>query len=134
MLSSMAQTTRLIVKGIVFSVEALVADQGSAPAEEFLESLSEKDQAKLAALFQRLADTGRIWNEQKFKHLEGTDGIFEFKSDDNRVLCFFFFGKRVILTHGFKKKQPKTPKGEIERALKLKTEFERKISHGKPSR
>jgi hypothetical protein len=59
------------------------------------------------------------------KHLEGSDSIFEFKTNENRVLCFFFVGKRVILTHGFKKKQPKTPKGEIERAENLKKEFEK---------
>jgi phage-related protein len=70
-----------------------------------------------------LADAGKLWNERKFKHLEGSEQIFEFKVDDGRVLCFFFIGQRVILTHGFSKKSAKTPKGEIERAEKLKAEF-----------
>lgn len=134
MLIPMSETTRLITSGPAFRIEAFVSAQDGALAEEFLDSLSEKEQVRLAALFQRLADAGRIWNEQKFKHLEGTDSIFEFKADENRVLCFFFVGKRVILTHGFKKRQAKTPKGEIERAERLKAEFERKEQHGKPHR
>ncbi len=37
------ETPKLIVQGVVFSVEAMVADQGGVLAEEFLESLSEKE-------------------------------------------------------------------------------------------
>ncbi len=127
----MGALTEIIARGNVFAIEAFVSDQGGALALKFLESLSEKEQVQLAALFQRLADTGKIWNEQKFKHLEGTDSIFEFKTNENRVLCFFFVGKRVVLTHGFKKRQAKTPKGEIERAENLKKEFERRIRYEK---
>jgi phage-related protein len=127
----MSVSTELVARGNVFAIEAFISDQGGALALKFLETLSEKEQVQLAALFQRLADTGKIWNEQKFKHLEGTDSIFEFKANENRVLCFFFVGKRVILTHGFKKKQAKTPKGEIEQAESLKKEFERKIGYEK---
>lgn len=126
LINRMFVLTEPIAGGNVFLIEALVAEQGGPLALKFLESLSEKEQAQLAALFQRLADTGKIWNEQKFKHLEGSSNIFEFKANDNRVLCFFFVGRRVILTHGFKKRQRKTPKGEIERAENLKREFERK--------
>ena len=115
--------THSIYRGQVFHVEALVLANGSAPAEEWLDSLSSKQQQKFAALFKWLADTGKIWNEQKFKHLEGSEQIFEFKVDDGRVLCFFFVGQRVILTHGFAKKSAKTPKGEIARAEKYKNEF-----------
>ena len=65
-----------------------------------------------------MGDQGRISNERKFKHLTSSDQIFEFKANDGRILCFFFFGKRIILTHGFRKK------GEIARAEALKHEFE----------
>jgi phage-related protein len=133
LISRMSGPTKLVARGNVFTIEAFVSEQGGPLALKFLDSLPEKEQVQLAALFQRLAETGKIWNEQKFKHLEGTDSIFEFKANENRVLCFFFVGKRVILTHGFKKKQAKTPKGEIERAENLKKEFERKISHAKKS-
>lgn len=110
-------------KGEIFSIEFFVATDGSCPAEEWLESQSSKMQQKFAALFVMLGNVGKIFNEQKFKHLSGTDQLFEFKADQGRILCFFFVGKRVILTHGFAKKSDKTPKGEIERAEKVKVDF-----------
>ncbi len=79
--------------------------------------------AEVCCPFCDVGNVGKISNEQKFKHLTGTDQLFEFKADQGRVLCFFFVGKRVILTHGFSKKSDKTPKGEIDRAEKTKAEF-----------
>lgn len=119
--------TRLIYDGDIFRIEACVTDSGHTLAEEWLETLSANLQKKFAALFVRLGDHGKIWNEQKFKHLEGTNQIFEFKVDSGRILCFFFYGKRVILTHGFFKKGKKTPKKEIERAHGIKNDFERRM-------
>lgn len=47
------------------------------------------------------------------KHLD--DGIFElrckFGSDITRVLYFFYYEGKIILTNGFVKKTQKTPKG-----------------------
>lgn len=63
-----------------------------------------------------------------FKHMEGTDGLYEirvqFGNDIFRIFCFFDEGKLVVLTNGFQKKQQKTPKKEIERALKIKEEYQ----------
>jgi phage-related protein len=54
------------------------------------------------------------------KMLVGTNGLYEARiqlgSDIWSVFCFFDNGKLVILLNGFKKKTPKTPKNEIEKA------------------
>ena len=121
------ELTRLVYEGQVFTVEFYVSSNGDSLAEEWLESAPELMQEKFAALFAWIGNHGKIWNERKFKHLTGSDQIFEFKVDSGRVLCFFFFGKRVILTHGFHKKGDKTPKGEIAHAEELKHEFELRI-------
>ena len=64
--------------------------------------------------------------ETYLKHLESTDGLFEIRiqqgSDIFRVFCFFDNGQLVVLTNGFQKKTQKTPKQEIEKALKIKVE------------
>ena len=86
-------------------------------------------QQKFAALFARMGDTGKIWNERKFKHLTETDQIFEFKVEADRILCFFFIGRRLILTHGFRKAGEKTPKREIDRAEACKKYFEGRVKH-----
>ena len=116
-------TSKLVYQGSALRIEFYVAISGEAPAEDWLENLSEVKQHKFAALFAWMADQGKIWNERKFKHLTGSDQIFEFKSDDGRVLCFFVVGKRLVLTHGFSKKGEKTPTGEIERAEAIKKDF-----------
>jgi phage-related protein len=116
--------SKLVYDGEIFRIEFYVAASGIVPAEEWLDGVTEKQQQKFAALFVRLGDHGKIWNEQKFKHLTGTNQVFEFKVDDGRILSFFFFGRRLILTHGFTKKSAKTPKGEIERAESYKKDFE----------
>jgi phage-related protein len=38
-------------------------------------------------------------------------------------LFFFFYGKRIILTHGFVKKTQKTPQKEIEIAKEIRKNF-----------
>ena len=96
------------------------------PAEEWLESQTIKVQQKFAAMFAWIGEHGRIFNEEKFKHLTGSDQIFEFKVNDGRVLCFFFAGGRLVLTHGFIKKSNRTPKVEIARAESIKSDFMRR--------
>ena len=63
-----------------------------------------------------------------FKHLEGTDGLYEIRVQNGnnifRIFCFFDVGKLVILINGFQKKMQKTPKKEIEKALRIKEEYQ----------
>jgi phage-related protein len=71
--------------------------------------------------------TERIIPEKFFKHLSGTDGLFELRikvgTDIFRIFCFFDRGNLVILLNGFQKKTDKTPKSEIKRAEDLKKHY-----------
>ena len=62
-----------------------------------------------------------------FKHLTGTEGLFEIRIDIKgniyRIFCCFDEGNLVVLFIGFQKKSQKTPKKEIEKALKIKAEY-----------
>jgi phage-related protein len=66
--------------------------------------------------------------ETYLKYIRNTEGLFEIRvqlaSDIFRIFCFFDEGKLVILMNGFQKKTQKTPKKEIEKALKIKKEYE----------
>lgn len=66
--------------------------------------------------------------ETYLKYFENTDGLFEIRvqqgSDIFRIFCFFDQGQLVVLANGFQKKTQKTPKQEIEKALKIKEEYE----------
>ena len=65
--------------------------------------------------------------ETYLKHLEDTDKLFEIRvqcgNDIFRIFCFFDEGNLVVLANGFQKKTQKTPKKEIEKALKIKIEY-----------
>ncbi|WP_445733659.1 type II toxin-antitoxin system RelE/ParE family toxin [Mariniflexile sp.] len=60
-------------------------------------------------------------------HMKGTDGLYEirveFESNIYRIFCCFDKGNLVVLFNGFQKKSQKTPKKEIDLALKLKDEY-----------
>ena len=67
--------------------------------------------------------------EEYLKHLEGTEGLYEIRVQVGngifRIFCFFDKGKLIVLANGFQKKTQKTPKSEIEKALKIKREYEK---------
>ena len=87
---SVSKLSKLIYEGDIFKIEAYTTDKHETPVLEWPEASPERLQVKFAALFKRLADNGRIYNEQKFKHLTGTEKIFEFKADDARGFVFLF--------------------------------------------
>jgi phage-related protein len=69
----------------------------------------------------------RMIPEKYFKSLEDTNGLFEIKikvgTDIYRIFCFFDKGNLIILLNGFNKKSDKTPKNEIEKAMRLKQKY-----------
>jgi len=66
--------------------------------------------------------------EKYFKHLAGTKGLYEIRvevgSNIFRIFSFFDEGNLVVLGNPFQKKTQKTPKQEIEKALKIMEEYQ----------
>ncbi len=108
-----------------FTVEFYETAAGERPAEEFLDSLDVKMRGKLVMTLKVLQEQGNRLREPYSKHLE--DGIFEVRgkvgSDISRVLYFFYYGGRIILTNGFIKKTQKTPRNELEKAELCRKDF-----------
>ncbi len=77
--------------------------------------------------FDLIEDLERV-PEIYLKHIEETDGLYEIRvqhgSDIFRIFCFFDKGQLVVLANGFQKKAQKTPRREIDVALKIKQEYE----------
>jgi phage-related protein len=87
---------------------------------------NEKVQEKIEYVFKIIRTVQRV--PKKFlDHITGTDGLYEirieFEGDIYRIFCCFDQGNLVILFNAFQKKAQKTPKNEIELALKLKYEY-----------
>lgn len=95
--------------------------------EEFFIQQREKVKAKIIWTLELIEELERI-PETYLKHIENRDGLFEIRiqqgSDIFRIFCFFDEGQLIVLTNGFQKKTQKTPKNEIEKAIKIKKEYE----------
>ena len=95
--------------------------------KEFFIKQRLKVQEKIIWTFDLIEELARI-PENYLKHIEETDGLYEVRvkqgSDIFRIFCFFDKGKLIILANGFHKKTQKTPKKEIEKALKIKKEYQ----------
>jgi len=94
---------------------------------DFLNKQSNKVKDKIIWTL-RLIETQRFIPEEYFKHVTNTDGLYEIRvkqsSNIFRIFCFFDRSNLIIVTSGFQKKTQKTPKSEIEKALKIKKEYE----------
>ena len=94
---------------------------------EFFVKQRDKVKNKIIWTFDLIEELQRV-PESYLKHIENTDGLFEIRvqlgSDIFRIFCFFDLGQLVVLANGFQKKTKKTPKQEIEKALKIKEEYE----------
>ena len=115
-------------QGIKFTIEWYVDDKGYSQAYEFFEQSSEAEQDKIIALFRLMGDRGKIFDETKFRNED--DGIFAFKYQQNRYLCFFFKGGKIIITNAFIKKSQKMPVREKSRALSIQKNYSKRIQEG----
>jgi len=98
---------------------------GTKPTKEFLLKLDTKMKAKMLRTISLLEENGQDLREPYSKHL--CNGIFELRAkvgtNISRVLYFFVVNKRAILTHGFVKKEDKTPQSQIDRAINYRREY-----------
>ncbi len=115
-------------KGKKYTVEWYFDLRGKSQALEYAETLAPVYKAKLQLLLEIIGDAGTIHNKTKFRN-EG-DKIYAFKPLPHRFLCFFFTGKKIIITNAFYKDQDKLPKSEKNRALKQKEDYEKRVKKG----
>lgn len=92
--------------------------------ERFIATLTDKERRKIDYIISLLETEDRM--PVKFiKYIR--DGLYELRMEygSNIYRIFFIFdeGQIVVLFNGFQKKDQKTPKQEIEKALKIKEAY-----------
>ena len=113
-------------QGKAFQIEWYFDRDGHSQSLEYAEKqLSKVAKARLLLMFERLGEHGQIRDKTKFRN-EG-DGIFAFKPKPHRFLCFFFTGRKIIISNAFEKKQDKLPKQEKIRALSCMNEYTERV-------
>ena len=109
----------------MFEVELYETEDGKTPVQDFLDSLDYKMRAKLHMLISLLEEKGNALRMPYTEAIE--DGIFQLRAsqgnDIARALFFFFAGGRIVITNGFIKKTPKTPRSEIDLAKARREDY-----------
>lgn len=94
--------------------------------DDFFKEQSRKVQDKIIKVLDILEQVERV-PATYLKYIEGTNGLFEVRvqlgSDIFRIFCCFDGNRLVVLFSGFQKKSQKTPRKEIERAVRIMTEY-----------
>ncbi|SHG01338.1 Phage derived protein Gp49-like [Flavobacterium segetis] len=93
---------------------------------EFYQVQNDKVKEKIKYVLELIKQVEKV-PEKFLKHLTNTDGLYEirieYQSNIYRIFCCFDKGKLVVLFNTFQKKTQKTPKKEIEKAIKLMDEY-----------
>ena len=112
-----------------FEVILYEKENGESPVEEFMSSLDIKMRAKLIGLLEILEEKGNQLREPYSKSID--DGIFELRckvgNNITRILYFFYYEGKIILTNGFVKKTQKTPTEEIKLAKERRSDFKERM-------
>jgi len=94
--------------------------------EKFFVKQNQKVKEKIIWTLELIEDLERV-PETYLKHIESTEGLYEIRVriGRNYIRVFYFFDrdKLIIIIHGFQKKTKKTPRKEIETALKIMEEY-----------
>ena len=118
---AMDKDSYLIYEGAFYKVEWYFDETGYSQAFEYFQKESAVQKRKFLILVKKIADFGKIFDQTKFRN-EGDD-IYAFKPQPDRYLCFFFTGKKIIVTNAYHKKSDKLPPNEKDIALKRKSAY-----------
>lgn len=119
----------VIYQGSAYTLEWYHDEKGKSQSLEHFDRMSAAQKRKAFYLFKVMGDVGKIQNKTKFRC--EADGIYAFKPQPDRFLCFFVKNKKIVVTSAFVKKQDKLPKQEKIRALKHKADYEARVRRGK---
>lgn len=112
-----------------FEVILYEKENGVCPVEDFIKSLNVKIRAKLIGLLELLEEKGNSLREPYSKPID--DGIFEIRckvaNNNIRILYFFYYRGKIVLTNGFIKKVKKTPTEEIQLAKERRADYIERI-------
>lgn len=110
-------------------VEYYEREDGTAPAEDFILQQPPKMRAKILRNLCLLEELGPALREPYSSSIG--DALFEIRSkvgsDITRVLYFFFDGDKAVLTNGFVKKTQRTPQREIDKAMRYRSDYLRRV-------
>jgi len=113
----------LIYRGSYYAVYFHAETLGLSGVNSYFEACEDVTQASLLFLVKTIADTGRIYDETKFRCEDKKNKIYCFKPRDERFFCFFFTGKKIIITSAYAKRKQKLDRNELKKAIQIRKEY-----------
>lgn len=107
-----------MLKGIYYFVD----EDECRPVKDFIESLNDKEQAKVYAYIAELKKQGNNLRRPMADYLR--DGIYELRPKDNRIFYFFYLRDRAVLVHAIKKHVRKIPVYDLKLCIKRRMKIE----------
>lgn len=102
------------------SVEFYTTEDGASPVRKFIDRRTSRQQVKILRLLQYLEEFGLTPAIPNIKKLRGTP-LWELRAlgrDNVRILCASLGKGRIAVLHIFLKKKRRTPRKEIDTALR----------------
>jgi hypothetical protein len=113
----------LIYQGMHYAVYFYAETVDHSSVNGYFESCDSVTQASLLFLVKTIADTGRIYDETKFRYEDKRNKIYCFKPRNERFFCFFFTGKKIIITSAYAKRKQKLDRNELKKAIEIRKEY-----------
>ena len=116
----------------MFEIVFYKKEDDTKPVAEFIKGLEPKMKRKTLQEIQLLKEFGTDLREPYSKSLK--DGLFNCGYSNGIIFpvsfTSFFDGQKIVMTNGFIKKTQKTPQAELDKALKYKSDYERRMNNG----
>ncbi len=90
--------------------------RGKIPVLEFINRLPSKDRARINNIFRLLESYGTMLGMPHARQIDGK--LWELRPGGIRLFYFAHINRQFVILHGFQKKTDKTPKKEIEIAIR----------------
>ena len=108
-------------------------DRGRVPVRDLIESLPEKVRQKIAAWIELLEQEGPSLKRPYADKVQ--EKLYELRirlgSDNIRILYFFFVKGKIILLHGFRKKEWEIKRSDLELGERRMRDFIERFEKGK---
>ena len=107
----------------MFEIIQYKDDKNYSPIREYIGALPKKQQNKIIAYIDTLAEFGFNLKRPAADSLGGGLGLYELRPDRHRILYFFHKRTQIVLVHAFLKRTDGIPQRDIEIALKRKEDY-----------
>jgi len=113
----------LLYGGNSYSIYFHAENANSSEVHDYFENCDDVTQASLLYLAKRMGDVGKIYDTTKFRLEDKENKIYAFKPKKERFFCFFFVGKRIVITSAHRKRRQKLDKNELKKAIEIRNKY-----------